>query len=184
MKQTFYDFIKTCIEAGHWVAVQHNDGDWRVFTFINGDGDLQGTFSEDTIKMSLNSGLATNSYTEDGIEHYFTTNYKIVTPTPKLLKAGDKCEILDSELIREIAQEEEWDDKKVEMIGKKAFEIQSVNYEEYYTIWTKNKSDWFTFPHWAVAPYFEEETKIDLTDEELIRELQKRNLVIEGKVLK
>lgn len=185
MKQTFFDFIKTCIQAGHWVAVQHNDGDWKVFIFVRDNKFLQGTYYQKTVEECISFGLSDSYFSKEYIEEKFKTNYKIVTPTPNLLKTGDKCEVLDSELIRKYAKENRWGEEKVGLIGGKGFEVKELNIPySHYEIWTKDKSDWFYYPTWAVAPYFEEETKIDLSDEELIRELEKRNLVINGKVLK
>lgn len=52
------------------------------------------------------------------------------------------------------------------MIAQKGLEIKNSNLF-YYEVYTKDKSDWYTFPHWAVVRDFSEEEIEELTMEEV-----------------
>ena len=149
-----YNKIRNLIEHGHWVACEDKDGYWKVFLFVNGKGRLEGTEIGGNITDSMDYGLRGINYSEQRFEEKFTDNYKVVTPAPKLLKAGDKVEILEN--VRELPGLDDWFDEKKEMIGQKGFEIRSFDIVDY-EIFTKDKRNSYSFPHWAVAPCYEDE---------------------------
>ena len=149
-----FNKIRDLIEHGHWVACEHKNGNWKVFLFVNGKGQLEGTGAGETIEKSIEYGLHSMACDQASFEGDFTNNYKVVTPAPKLLKAGDKVEILEN--VRELPGLDDWFDEKKEMIGQKGFEIRSFDIVDY-EIFTKDKRNSYSFPHWAVAPCYEDE---------------------------
>jgi len=175
-----YNFIVKNLKHGHWVAVRDKFNDWMVFTYLRPDGDLEGTVSETTIEESKETGLGYASYSKLDIENDFTDEHKILTHAPVLLEPGTKVEILEN--VRELAEKEKWGDVKIDMIGKKGFEIKNV-YGGDYCVYNEYKSEFYAFPHWAVAPIYEPENKIELSDEELIAELDKRGRLKDKKVI-
>lgn len=176
-----YEFIIKVLESGHWIGVKHENGKWKVFTYVRPNGKLEGMSIGGSIKDSLNSGLNPYSYTKEEIEQYFTNEYQIVPRIPKPYRTGDLVDILDTPEVREYVKD--YGELSLEIVGQKGLEIMGIE-GMHIRIYLKDKSDWYTFPYLAVAPHFKEEPKVNLTDEELIKELTKRNLTVEGKVLK
>lgn len=177
-----FEHIKNLIELGHRVAVKGKDGLWKVFLFVNGYGNLEGTIHMETIEQSLARGLSDSNYNKEQFENYFTTEYKIITEPPKMLPVGTKVEILEN--VRDIAKKKSWIETSMNMIGESGFEIKNTYNGDRYEIWNYDKTDYSIFPHWAVAPVYEEESKVSLSDDEMIAELEKRGKIISGKIVK
>ena len=153
--------LEDLIRQGHQVAVRDNDWKWNVFLFINWNWEFEWTIERITIDKCMEHWLNSRSYTPKEIENYFTDEYKVVTPTPKLLEVWDTVEILENvrENVREYAIKEERYKDCSNTIWQKWLEIRSV-YSYWYLIWTKDKSDFLIFPTRAVAKC-ESDTKED-----------------------
>lgn len=177
-----FEHIKNLIELGHRVAVKGKDGLWKVFLFVNGGGNLEGTAPMETIEESLARGINSFCCNKEELEKYYTTEYKIITEPHKMLPIGTKVEILEN--VRDIAKKKSWIETSMNMIGESGFEIKNTYNGDRYEIWNYDKTDYSIFPHWAVAPVYEEESKISLSDDELIAELEKRGKIISGKIVK
>ena len=85
-----------------------------------------------------------------------------ITPIPHLYKEiKGKVDILDCPEMREMAERTNWNKDKREMIGQKGFNVcKYCDDDQSYEIYTKDKTDWYIFPAWAVVPSFEEENPI------------------------
>ena len=156
--------LKAWIEQGHWVAGQNKDGDWKVFLSVDKDGEFQGTLSRETVYDCLRSSLSTNSYMPEEIDSDWS-NFQFETPVPKLIEVGKKVMILEN--VREIVEKRGGGKKKIEMIGKSGLIIKEV-FPFYYSVYSEDQEDHFSFPHWAVAEYFEDEEEITLEEAEKI----------------
>lgn len=157
--------IKDLINQGHWVEGKRNNGEYHTFVFIDYNENFH----------ALSGELFTINYVSD----FFTNEYKVVTPPPTGLKVGDLVEILDTPELREILKRNSND--ATYMVGQKGLEIRELT--TLIGVFNINKSDYWYFPYWAVAKCLPEE-KIELTDDELKQELERRGLLVDGKVLK
>jgi hypothetical protein len=94
--------------------------------------------------------------------------FKIVTPAPKLLPVGTKVVVLEN--LRDFSLNNDcFTTNHIDMIGQSGCEIKD-NDQTDYIVWNNDKSDWWRFPHWAVAPIEETEPHkyqevIDLIEE-------------------
>ena len=180
MKKLTPKQLSAHLAHGDWVAMKHKDRDWKVFMYEIPNGKFEGTGYEDSIEECLESGLYWASHRPEDINENFT-EYKIIKRPPTPMKKGDKCQIIDSQELRKVAERRKWDDEHKEIIGQKGLEIYWSDGSDY-VIYTKDKSNWCTFPHWAVARDFSEE--LELSDEELLTEVKRRGLVENKEILK
>lgn len=156
MKLQTYNYIKQCLEMGHSVKVVDNNGDTVTFISI---GDI---------------------YSPSFAESFLSDEYEIIPRPPKLLKEGEKCVIIDTDETRKWAEDSKWTEEKKDLIGKICI-ISSIGYRYgYYTI-----NEQFDFPYFMVAPVPPEENKLaDVDTEDMVKELESRGLLVDGKVLK
>ena len=180
MKKLTAEQLSAHLAHGDWVAMKDRDEYWKVFTYEKANGEFKGTACENSIEESMEVGHNSTPYSPEEINENFT-EYKIIKRPPTLMKARDKCQIIDSQELRELAEEQEWSDEQKEMIGQKGLEIYYRN-GLYYQIYIEDKSNWFSLPHWAVARDFSEE--LELSDEELLAEVKRRGLVENKEILK
>ena len=159
--------IKDLINQGHWVEVKDTDGIEVIL--------VSNHIYKDNVFVSNDCA----PWDESTLKDCFTNEYKVVTRPPTGLKVGDLVEILDTPELREISKR--WSNEAAEMIGQKNLEIESLGIAV--IIYRKDKRDYWSFPYWAVAKCLPEE-KIELTDDELKQELERRGLLVDGKVLK
>jgi len=154
--------LETLIREWHQVAVKHKNWIWRVFMFIDWDWNFQWTVGRKTIQDCLSYWLIETLYPPRDIEKRFTNEYKVVTPTPLLLKKWDKVEILEN--LREYAERIDWSKEIIEMIWQKGLGIYEV-LNGRYIVYNEEKSNYFYFPHRAVAKYEPQEDVEDKTEE-------------------
>ena len=159
-----FNKVKNLIQHGHWVACETVNRNWKVFMLVNDEEELEGTGIKNTIEKSIKYGLYDCPHNQEDFENEFTDNYKVVTPAPKLLKPGDKVEILEN--VREHPDFERWLDPAKEMVGQKGLEIRRIDVGDY-CVYTKDKSDHYSFPYWAVVPYYEDEEEETLSGKEV-----------------
>jgi hypothetical protein len=180
MTENTYNLIIKTIKSGKKIAVKDLYlGNWKVFLYIMPDGNLQATYYGDTVKESLKAGLSDEEWDKYELLKHFTDEYIIddlgLNPAPLMLKEGDKVQILENCMVLIL---EGWESEAIEMIGKKGFEIREF-YDLNYGIYTKDKSGWFAFPHWAVALMpEEEEVETVMTVAEIEAKLGLKNLKI------
>lgn len=174
-----YEFIIKVLESGHWIGIKTKDGDWKVFTYVKPDGKLEGMLQSTTIETSLEVGLLRAHYSKENIENDFTNEYQIVPRIPKSYKVGDLVDILDTPEVREYVKHGDGlsSDGYKKLVGQKGLEVGGVYEDKSITVYNKDESHYCILPHWALVPHFKEEPKLNLTDEELIKELTKRNLL-------
>lgn len=155
--------LKDLLQQGHRVAVKTKGGEWRVFLSVrhpDGHTYFQGTCSCKSIEESLREGLENADWEESDIETFFTNEYKVVTPAPKILKKGDTVEILEN--VREMAEREGWREEVMTMIGQRGLKVKE-SFAVEYRIWNKDMSNWCLFPRWAVAKCDPEEEVVEMT---------------------
>lgn len=178
MKQSLAKHIIDLVSYGHRVAVKDNSGLWKVFINIQLEGRLSGTSTNDSIEKCLANGLGSANYSEKDLIDIFTDEYQIVqivTKAPKQYKVGQRVDIL--EIAKELPEFEYWDNEKKEMVGQKGLEISGVVYDNgTYGVYKKDKSDYWSFPHWCLAPHYEEES--DDKTEEAIKMLREKGFKI------
>lgn len=154
-----YNHIKQCLEMGHRV---------RVVDIKFGD----------TILETVND-MCSKDVCRDG----FTDEVQVIPRIPKLLQPGDKGVIQDTQAIREWAERFLWNDFKKELIGKK-FTV-NKRAEDMYVIYNKENQCNEFIPYFMVAPVPPEENKLaDVDTDEMVKELESRGLLVNGKVLK
>ena len=157
--------LKEMLKMWHHVKLKHNADSYMIIYSTNGEWDF---FWQGRV------------YIDSDIKQYFTDEYEIVTPCPKLLQPWDKCVVLEN--IRELAEKEWRKDKiKWEMIGKGGYEIGSSS-NQWYNIFNENKSYRYDFPHRALAPYYEEES--NRVEIDTVKEWQELTVEIDGKKVK
>jgi hypothetical protein len=141
-------YLSKAIASGHSVMLQDKEDEcYRVFNQeINGK--FYGLYSQNDKEEAKLQGPLDCAYTYNEIDEDFK-NPEIVTKPPVLLEKGDKVQILDFCRKGGITQRDE-------MIGQSGLEIKEI-LDEDYKVLNKDKSDWWTFPHSAVAPSFESE---------------------------
>ena len=107
-------------------------------------------------------------------------NTQIIPRIPKLLQPGEKGFILDTPEIREFARN--WNEKYKGIIGRTCvISGETGNVDGFYYI---NEST-MRIPYFMVAPVPPEENKLaDIDTEEMVKELESRGLLVDGKVLK
>ncbi len=126
--------VKRILDAGHWVKVNYGAG--HIYTVISYYNDYF-TYVDDKNKVRIEKLL-------------FTTLYKIEViqriPTPYV--AWDKVLVLSN--------------PSLGIEGKEAmvWKVMEVNcfHDDYYRVWTDDKSDWFYFPSHCLSPVFEEDS--------------------------
>jgi len=150
---------------GDWVAMKRGDY-WKVFMHETFQGEFQGTVIRINIEDCLEDGLDYEIIPRLDIEEYYYTEYKIIKPAPKLMKAGDKCQIIDTPELRKLTNG--WTEESAKaIIGVKGLEIAGlVNYNFHYKVRIKDKTDFYLFPYWAVARDFSEE-EVSLSGKEV-----------------
>ena len=169
--------VKAYIEHGMYAACRNEYEEWRVFMHINSDGRVEGTERMSTIEESLDLGLVEDTYSPADIDQHF--NHVEPLPRPiKYFKEGDLVDILEN--TRELPRFHKWVDVAKKMVGQKGLEVRGASSAEY-TVYTKDKSDWFPFPHHVLAPHFPDN---EMSDQELLAELEKRGLLEDKKVIK
>ena len=172
------ELLETLIAQRHWVAMEHNNGRWKVFMYQRPDGEFEGTVGHNTIKECLTFGLIGGAYTKEDIKDDFTGKYAIVTPAPKMLEVGDMVQILD--IAKECEGYESWHHEAKDMVGG-VLNIRNVA-STYYCVWNKDKTCSWNFPHWAVAKA--PETKHSQQDiENANKLLQEAGVLQDGKVI-
>lgn len=172
MKKLTPEQLSLHLSHGDWVAMKNKNGLWKVFMYELPGGYFHGTYYGDSIEESIETGLGYREFSKPEITEYYT-EYKIIKRPPVLMNEGDKCQIIDSPELREIAEEGGWSEGSISMIGGKVLTIATPNNGNY-VIYNKDKSDFYYFPHWAVARDFsEEETVEELTMEEVCKLLGK-----------
>lgn len=163
MKLTEKQLIKH-LEHGEWVAMKNKTGYWKVFLFKKGEY-YEGTSIEYSITDSLDEGLVGNEFSFNEIQENYT-EYKVIKPPFKPLQPGDKCMIIDTPELRELARELYWSSEKIQMIGMKGLEISTLgDFYTQYGVYDKDKYDFYYFPTWAVA-YDSESEEPELTTEQ------------------
>lgn len=76
-----------------------------------------------------------------------------------------------------------WDTEKSKMVGD-VCEIKKV-FDIHCEVYNKDKTHYLSILKQAICyPYKQEETKVDMTDEELLKEVERRGLTVEVKALK
>ena len=140
--------IKAYLAAGHHVKV--TSVAWDVYTIYAMQDDFFVEYAEAEAGVTA---LPSASFSWDTIE-------PLPLPPPPY-KVWDKVIILD--VAKQIANYSEWDQEKKDMIWK-VFTIYSLDY--CINIWP------YSFPYWAVAPYFddkddEKQTKIQELETQL-----------------
>ena len=127
--------VKRILDAGHWVKVTYPDGDILTITSYHGNE---------------------ISYLGKGLNCIFTfsnPSFKDCTigviqriPTP--YKAWDKVLVLSNP------------DHSIDEKRQMVWEICEINsfHNGYYRVWTDDKSDWFYFPSYYLAPAFDEDS--------------------------
>lgn len=165
--------LETLIKQWHQVAVKNKDWNWKVFLFIRLDWCFEGTCVQQTIQECLDWWLSMISYTPKDIEHEYTDEYKIVTPSPLTLKEWDLVDI--SENVREYAVKKWRCEEKIDMIGQKWLKIYSVD-DWYYWIYI-DEFDSRTFPSRAVSLSVSVKVETqELTLEERVKRLEEKML--------
>lgn len=84
----------------------------------------------------------------------------IITPIPHIYnEIKGRVDIINCPEIREMMRKGRWCDDAKDMIGQKGLKIREYynnNGGQYYNIYTKDESDWYTFPAQFVIPSLEE----------------------------
>ena len=156
MKLQTYNYIKQCLEMGHKVEVGTKWGS---------------TFIETVDAM----------YDEDFCKDNFTDEYEITPRIPKLLQPGEKGFILDTPEIREYVKKG-WRDEDKALLGTVCtISAATYSWEGFYYVEESNVG----IPFFMVAPVLPEESKLaDVDTEEMVKELEDRGVLVNGKVLK
>ena len=176
------ELLGPVLDQGHWVAMEHNNGRWKVFMYQRPDGEFEGTVCREKIEQCLICGVVGTIYTKEDIENDFTGKYAIVTPAPKMLEVGDMVQILD--IAKECERYKYWHYEAKEMVVGLfvgLFEISDITNGNY-SIWNKDKTCSWDFPQWAVAKA--PETKHSQQDIENAKKLlQEAGVLQDGKVI-
>lgn len=125
--------IKAYLAAGHHVKVTSKY--WDVYTIYAMQDDFFVEYAEAEACVTFFSSEPFSWYTIEPIP---------LPPPP--YKVWDRIIILD--VAKQVANYSEWDQKKKDMIWK-VFTIDAIGY--CIDIWP------YSFPYWAVAPYFDDE---------------------------
>ena len=133
---------------GDWVGMKRGDY-WKVFMHETFEGEFQGTVNRINLEDCLEDGLDYEIIPRLDIEEYYYTEYKIIKPAPKLMKAGDKCQIIDTPELRKLVEYNNSGDI-TNLLNKKETKVD-------YTDGTMYLVDGWSLPHWAVARDFSEE---------------------------
>jgi len=157
MKLQTYNYIKQCLEMGHRVDLTKNGATMvRLFEPMNL------TCCDEQFWLDI-----------------YSDEYKIIPRIPKLLQPGEKCVIIDTEETRSYAMDSAWLKDYKQLIGT-VQTIQLVCDGHYYVIGSNS-----SIPYFMVAPVPPEENKLaDVDTDEMVKELESRGLLIDGKVLK
>lgn len=169
MKKQLAEHILNLVKHGHDVVVRDMVGGYTILKGVNPDGTFYGTCFCDTME-ECKRGRVGGNYSIQELQDIFTNEYEIVTEPPMLYKKGDLVDILP--IAKELPGFERWREKAREMVGQKGLQIKFVYYDGTYTIYTKDKSGCYDFPHWCLAPHFQEESD-DKMEEAM--ELLKKN---------
>lgn len=162
MKLTTYNYVKQCLEMGHQVILKHKSN--------NSDSPM---FDAESLTF----------YAPTYCLKHYTDEYKIIPRIPKLLQSGDKCVIIDTPETREWAVNIGCE----EVFGKTLKVDYSDHVGSYHILLQPDCIDSYIkeFPYFMVAPVPPEENKLaDVGTEEMVRELESRGLLVDGKILK
>ena len=170
--------IKAILDSGHYAAAQHEDGELKVFMIVYRDGAFQGTEMKHSINECMVGGFSDIPWSVDEIDRVFS-NVTVVPRKITYFKPGDKVQVL--EMVRDLPGFKTWGEGSIEekMIGD-VFEVVETVGMAYRLIFTEDNK--VTFPHHVLAPAFEEEEEQTDT-KELIAELERRGVLVDGKVL-
>lgn len=144
---------------------------FKVFTYVNGRGELEGTFPRNNLEKSLHGSLSWDSTNESDINKYFTTNgvlneHDIITPQMKKFEVGDDVIVLES-MLEIIGLMVGFNNKKTyeeleDMVGG-IYPIQSVDLseDEYFDVYgTTYTVNGHTIPQHVLAPAYKPEPKL------------------------
>ena len=178
MKHTFEN-IKKLVSCNTVTAVYQNKYEnYICFSGVNKNGNLIGSSFRDEKELVIiyNSDV---SWNKKDINYKTLELIQLIPISHK--EITDLVDIIDCEEIRAFADKNYWSENKKGLIGKKGLETaryENNNYGQYYII------NHYPFPARFVVPHIEGETKSDLSDAELIEELERRGRVSEGKIIK
>jgi len=144
---TNYEKIKLALDKTKLVAIRNKNG-WTVFNYVSPNGDIRGSFWWSDIEDCYVS-LGINHFSEKELNKIDIQEIKIIPIKPRVLKVGQKVNILDCSIIGDY---EGWEDEHKEL---KSGEIESVCDNSggvYYGIYNKDKSDWWFFPAYVITP--------------------------------
>lgn len=178
---TLYEKINTTCEHGHYAIVHRPKTDeYRIVSPTkDGDGQWRYTGPRDSLENAVgclgsNYGYTQEEWNEleaegwvyDGVYH---------PPSPKPYKEGQKVRI--SEKVKDHDKFNNWHRKQKDMVGEICeIDIKGVSNSLegfYYAVCTKDKSDWWGFPHKWLEPVFE--------DEEVGTKEKPKTIIIDGK---
>ena len=178
MKHTFEN-IKKLVSCNTVTAVYQNKYEnYICFSGVDNDGDLISSIFRDKKQDAIdcNSDI---SWDKKELEDEELELIQLIPISHKEITG--LVDIIDCEEIRELADKNYWNENKKGLIGKKGLEIddyENNSYGQYYII------NHYPFPARFVVPHIEGENKVDLSDAELIKELERRGRVSEGKIIK
>lgn len=139
------------------VLCKSHDGWYKVFTQLNTDGYLYGkAINRDEKKSIIEETPIQSDYSPQHIDQY----WQIIRPLPKkhvLLKVGDFVDI--DPIAKECGDYYKWCIEAQAMIGQKGSEIKCTRTslgDFGYDVYTKDKSNYYYFPHWCVTPHFQD----------------------------
>ena len=156
MKLQTYNYIKQCLEMGHRVKFKRSAG-YTVFSN-----------PEDLPEISW-------------MGHFDKCPVTIIPRIPKLLQPGEKGFILDTPEIREYVKKG-WRDEDKALLGTVCtISAATYSWEGFYYVEESNVG----IPFFMVAPVLPEESKLaDVDTEEMVKELEDRGVLVNGKVFK
>jgi hypothetical protein len=74
---TPYEYIKSVIEHGQWIAVKKNDGNYKVFTYVRPNGNIEGTVIRGTVEGCLTYGLSGGVFSEEEMTTIKNANQEV-----------------------------------------------------------------------------------------------------------
>jgi len=166
------------LEHGVSVIVKNNVNEYMIiYPLQNKDGDYLTSYWRDTIEGTINDYARFDLSKQDINKEAEEDKWKIVKTfrldTGKSFKKGQKVKILNS--VKEISNWKRFKDNYPEMKG----EIEAVSNKMdglYYSVWNKDKTDWFGIGHEHLAPLEED-------DDELKEELANEIAVVVGETI-
>ena len=159
---TNYEKIKRILEHGHYCAVKI-DEQWQTFSSFSLNGDIRESSMEDTIEETLNSH-GTVWHSESMINKFNITEFRPIPRPFKILKVGDKVDILEN--CRELEEFGAWCGEAHELVGKKGLKITNVSNSYNGVYYGIDGIENYAFPHHCVSPHIEEEPTIEFDGKE------------------